>query len=300
MKKLTGIIVLFMCLQIPAYSQSSDFIKNDSISSYLDKGFSAIYHYEFVKAESIIKDFKYYHFNNPWPYLLATNYYWWRYISGEENQSILNQFNNNLKATETRLNTKDFKENNNLFCLIMVYMYKARVKLLYREYIATLNAVKKNINVVEKSFGRESQYEPFFMTTGLYNCLITAADKFVVMAPFKVFFPEGNKSKGFQYLGKTAVSKNICLFTESNYFLMKIWTEVESRTDMAQKYAETLVAKYPENLLFRFHLWSISKKNKQTALAAQQVDGIRKQVSGSKQLNDAQRKYWQFALTKMN
>ncbi|MFH0894262.1 MAG: hypothetical protein V2A54_07490 [Bacteroidota bacterium] len=300
MKKIFLLVLLLFVLRVSAFSQTNgDFLKNDSISSYLNKGFTDIYHYRFVEAEAVIKDFKYFHNKSPWPFLLATNLYWWRFISGEENQTILNQFNNNLKACETRLNTKDYKDNNNLFCLIMVYMYKARVKLLYKEYISTINVVKKNINIVEKSFGRESVYEPFYMTTGLYNCLITAADDYVVMAPFKMFFPDGNKTTGHKYLGKTALSQNICLFTESNYFLMKIWIEIEKRTDMAQKYAETLVKKYPENLLFRFHMYNVAKKNKQAALAASQVESIKKQITSNKQLNDAQRKYWQFAVSKM-
>jgi len=220
------------------------------------QGFSAIYDFQFLKADSIIKSLKKDYPEMAITYILAANYYWWLIISGEDNKSVRVNYLTNLELALQKINKAkpNLLSDDDIYTLISIYAYKARLDAMNKNYIKAFKDINDCISVLKFSFGREIAYEPYNLTTGLYNYLIgQIKKKYPFLLVYTVFLPYSNKIKGLAMLQKIKKSSDEILFAESNYFLMKIYLEEEDNTAEAENYCITLTNSYNSNLLYRYY-----------------------------------------------
>ena len=65
------------------------------------KGFTAIYNFQFQKADSIITVVKRENPNNAGSYLMSANYYWWKIISGDDSKENRSEYLKSLDQAKS-------------------------------------------------------------------------------------------------------------------------------------------------------------------------------------------------------
>ena len=258
-KKIHISIVLFILIgnfqQIIANDIASNKFKED-----VYKGFSTIYNFQFLKADSIIKNLKKDYPEMAGTYILAANYYWWLIISGEDNKSVRINYLTNLELALQKINKvkPNLLSDDDIYNLICIYAYKVRLDAMNKNYLKAFKDLNDCITILKFSFDKEIAYEPFNLTTGLYNYLIgQIKKKYPFLLVYTVFLPYGNKTKGLAMLQKITKSDDEILFAEANYFLMKIYLEEEDNMVKAENCCITLTNSYNSNLLYRYYYFKI-------------------------------------------
>jgi hypothetical protein len=226
-------------------------------------------------------------------YLAAVNYYWWQYISGVENDSVIRKVNFLIDDGIRKLGSVKKQDNERLFSMISLYAFKTRFQLINRKYFSAINNLGKAISTIKLSFGKENNYENFKLTTGLYLYTMSyAIEEYPVFYPYLAFYPEGDKQKGIGLLKECSLSQNIYLKTEALYFLMKIYLDSEKNYKKAEQYSRKLISLYPGNLVYLFHHYLILKHNQNSQEAAMTGLKIREISEKSNSLNKLQKEHF--------
>lgn len=283
---LTGILFLFASFKSePAETK----LKSDI---YI--GFIAIYNFQFQKADSIIAVVKRENPNNAGSYLMTANYYWWKIISGDDTKENRSDYLKSLEKAKSIVGKrKSTLSDDDNYCLISIYAYKARFEAMNKNYIQALSSINNCVASIKQSFNKEDRYEPFYLTTGLYNYMIAQVNhKHPILYPYTVFLPDGDKKKGLSMLQKTASSTDPLLSTEAMYFLMKINLEEENNYTNAVNYGMKLANGFPANLLYRFYYLKalLAAGNKEEALRQYKI--ISTFSSSNDELDTHQRVYF--------
>jgi hypothetical protein len=259
---LTGMVLLFSSF----YPEPAE----SKLKADVYKGFIAIYNFQFQKADSIITVVKRENPNNAGSYLMSANYYWWKIISGDDTKENRSEYLKSLDQAKAIVGKrKSTLSDDDNYCLISIYAYRARFEAMNKNYIQALSSINNCVASIKQSFNKEDRYEPFYLTTGLYNYMIAQVNhKHPILYPYTVFLPDGDKKKGLAMLQKTAASTDPLLSTEAMYFLMKINLEEEKSYTNAVSYGQRLANGFPANLLYRFYYLKslLAAENKEEAL----------------------------------
>lgn len=248
--------VLILFLILISYKDYS-FCDNPNIEVYTNKGLLAIYNYNFKEAEKYInllnKNFP----DNISTYLLQSNYYWWKIISGENGDDNFTKCNTSLDKALSLIPLKTKKQLNNeeLFHVITIYAFKARLEIIHKNHVQVVNYLNKIMNHLTYTFDKEESYPSFYLTSGLYNFFCEySKEEYPFITPLMIVFPEGNKNKGLKQLVKTQQSSSI-LSNEAAYFLMKIYCEANIDFEKSLYYISFLTDRFPDNLFFQYYLF---------------------------------------------
>lgn len=282
------LILILISNQTTASSAASDITFKKDIYN----GFEAIYNFQFQRADSIVRKVKIDNKDNAGGYLLAANYYWWLIISGENTETNRKLYQENLALALSKVGlakTKQFT-NEDLYCIISVYAYRSRLEAMNKNYIKALSNVNNCISTMKKTFGKESEFEPFNLTTGIYNFSIQQVrSKHPYLFPYTVFLPAGDKKRGIEMLNKIAFSNDNLLSTEANYFLMKIYLEEDVNYKESLKYGWKLVADYKPNLLYRYYYFKSLLLSGKMELALEQIRILTSESKANQELSKEQK-----------
>jgi hypothetical protein len=245
--------------------------------------FKALYSFRFRTADSLIKETKRNYPDRAISYLLSVNYYWWLIISGEDNFENRKAFYLDLNLAQQKAGAaKKNMSNEDIYTFINIYSYKARIEGLNKNYIKAVSHTNACVDYLKKSFGKEKEYEYFYLTSGLYNYYITNADEeYPILKPYLLLYPKGDLKTGIEYLLIASRSTDFALNTEANYFLTKIYLE-QKNYETANIYCRLLGKKYPANLLYKYYLFKgyLDNNEKEKAL------DILKQINVQSILNE--------------
>ena len=85
---------------------------------------------------------------------------------------------------------------------------------------------------------------------GIYNYLAAVIpEKYPIVKPVMIFFPEGNKNLGLQELKDAASSGKYSKY-EARYILVTFYYYFENDMDAAGIYAQQLIESFPNNPIF--------------------------------------------------
>jgi hypothetical protein len=275
------LIVCFLLIVIKINSSWATVMSADQ-SFYI--GFNYLYHFQFIKADSVARQLKLQYPSNPISYIFAANCCWWKLISREPTDACKKGFYEELSLSLMYLNTKkkELLTNQDVFNYINVYAYCARLDLMENNYFKAIKQLDYFIDYQKMSFGKEDTYPPFNLTSGLYNYTIPYSMKhYPFLLPSLLFVPDGDAELGMKQLEIAATSSDILIKTEANYFLMKINTELEEKYPQANQHAQYLVGLYPENLLYRYYYFELLMKQKQYSNAEKQMEAIKLYSNGN-------------------
>lgn len=190
--------------------------------------------------------------------MLKANIYWWKIISGINDKTTKVNYYQTLAQAEKYFEIEADKGNSHLYKGISLYGYMARMDGLNKNYLKAFFRINDCLNYLEKSFGAESKYPFFYLSSGLYNYhIVVTARQYPVIAPYLYLYPKGDKNKGISYLQLAATNSNKYLSTEGHYFLMKIFLE-EKKYTLALQHVNTLLERFPQNGIFLYYKFYIN------------------------------------------
>lgn len=251
--------------------------------------FEYLYSYQLVSADSAADvGLKKYPDRAEWALLKAT-VAWWQIVSGYlEDDDWKQTFTSQLKQCEQK--AKDEPGDVSLYNTILVHAMRTRYDLLENNYFSAVNHLNASIDRISDSFDREENYSPLYLTSGLYYFFMQEAyDEYTLMRPYLFFYPDGDKEKGLKYLKQMSRDEDLFLRTEANYFLMRIYHDVDSNHAEARKYILRLLDEHPQNLMYRFFhikvLWSLEDMEN----AEKEVDVYKQMIDANTELSSIQK-----------
>ncbi len=275
---------------------------NSSFSSETDflqlftGGFKSIYNFEFTKADSVFSELKKKHSGESRTYVLGANDFWWKIRSGDDNAANRKEYSACLDELEKLLDKKKAAKQmkpDDIFQYINLHSYRARLELLDNNYVKVFSHMNKCNPFIALSSGSEDSYEPFNLTSGLYNCFMSIAKKsHPLFAPYFLFAPDCDMEKGLKQLNKCGTSENVLLNTEANYFLMIFYGEGEVDYNLSAFYAEKLSSQYSNNLLYQYYLFKVKLLSGNLESAMKNLILLFQKSKSAEGLNETQRKYF--------
>ena len=286
--------ILFL-LAFSFVSQNS-FSAEADLTELFSKGFRCVYNFEFEKADSIVVILKKNYPTEPRTYVLGANYYWWKIRSGDDNSFNRKKYSSSLDELEKLLEKKKVAKQmkqEDIFHYINLYSYRARLELLDNNYLKVFSYMNKCNAFIMVSSGKEELYEPFNLTSGLYNCFMSTAKKnHPLFVPYFLFAPDCDMEAGLKQLDKCCSSSDFLLQVEANYFLMILYGEGEVDYSLSASYAEKLSSQYPNNLLYQYYLFKVKLLSGNLESAMKNLILLYQKSKSVSNLNDAQRKYF--------
>lgn len=237
--------------------------------AHTQKIFSEIYQFNFRSSDSLIKLLPE-NMNVNWKKMIRANYLWWKLMSGEENNLELKRdFIKILNEVIKDLRKNDFSNDQDLYCLITAHALKSRLNLMEGNYFKGLFNIDYAVSFIVKSLGKEKTNESFVITSGLlYYFAEYSAMKYAFTKPYFRDVKEAGMAHGLAVLERGAFSTDNIVKTESNYFLVKLYQEVEHKYNRAIPHIKSLCLWYPKNILYWYQYFDclISSKQKEEAL----------------------------------
>lgn len=228
----------------------------------------ALYEYRLNEADAISTALVKAYPNVPAVRLLRAHYYWTLIVGGFNTEANRNHVFSELRSAEEGLKFKPKKSSlEDLFAYISVKVMKARIHGLQGSQFKAFTELNSSVNDVKRSFGKESEFPYFKLSTGLYLFYRSyARERYPFTAPYLMLLPAGNKEKGLQLLEEGFRSKDPYLSCECGYFLVKIMMDKRDFAAALEK-VSILHGKYPNNLIFAYLTLNIAHKSGKYELA---------------------------------
>lgn len=253
-----------------------------------------LYRFNFLVIDSIVRKNEVKNKNIESFHLLKANLSWWKLICGDNSRAIKDNFVNSINEAEKiiQIGKNSGYTNDNLRDLIICNAFKSRFSLLNKNYLSAVQDLKNCIDYLKTSFGKEEEYPDFLLTSGLYNYFSDYACEQYAFARmvFKIY-PRGNKHKGLLMLAQATQKPDIFLKTESHYFLMKIYFDLEKDYVKAKISCRALLNLYPENHIYQLYWINIQKQLNQLDDYKLKVDKYVFSVNSNNSLNEAQKQH---------
>ncbi len=286
----------YKILLVSGFSLLLFFIPNlcrtETLEDKSQNAVKALYHFRFQEADSLIAQLEKHYPAHYLPYVVRSQYYWWKLISQPVNDKTKLRYRESLLHAEERIIqnlSEDNPDDHDLFHLINIYASKARLDLMNLDYWKALQHLHKSAGYIRQSLTLEEVFSPFLLTSGLYNYMAGHGEE--VYAFFRIYtlrYPRGNKERGLQQLKKAATGNDILVKTEANYFLMKIYTEIEEEYLEALPYAKWLSDTYPDNLIYLHHYFEVMQHLNRKNLSEQIKSNFFQSLERNHQLDNRQ------------
>jgi hypothetical protein len=264
------IFYLLLTLLLCFFAFGTDKTDSDLASArkQIEKGMLALYEYRIQDAEALSSSLAKSHPHLPAVRLLRAHYFWTLIVGGFNTETNRNHVFDELKSAEESLKFKPKKSSNeDLFAYISIKVMKARIHGLQGSQFKAFTELNSAVNDVKRSFGKESEFPYFKLSTGLYLFYRSyARDRYPFTAPYLMVLPSGNKEKGLQMLEEGFRSADPYMSCEAGYFLVKIMIDKKDYTAALDKTA-ILHSKYPNNLIFAYLTLNMAHKTGQHELA---------------------------------
>lgn len=263
-----------------------------SLDAKAQSAVNALYHFRFHEADSIIGELEKQYPAHYLPSVARAQYYWWKLISQSANDSLKQQYLQSLLHAESLIKhdvpveDSDF---NDLFFLINIYASRARLDLMNQDYFKTMRHLAKSASFISLTLHQEDAFSPFLLTSGLYNYMVGHGEEiYPFFRWYSLRYPKGNKMEGIEQLKKAAHGDNLLIKTEANYFLMKIYTEIEEDYQEALPYVHWLTDTYPDNLIFLHHYYEVMNQLNRKNASEQIRISFFQSLQENQQLNSQQ------------
>ena len=272
------------------------FSADEEFMQAFHKGFGQIYNFEFVQADSSVSVLEKNYPQESRAHVLGANYYWWKIRSGDDTPFNRKKYSACLDRLQELLDKRKKAKQltyEDIFHYINLYSYRARLELVDDGYIRALSYMTKCNTFIALSANMEEVYEPFNLTSGLYNCFMAMAKKnHPLLAPYFLFVPDCDKEKGLKQLAVCSSCSDFLLQTEANYFLMVLYGENDIDYELSASYAEKLSLQYPDNLLYLYYLFKVKLLSGNMESAMKNLILLYQKSKTIPGLNDVQRKYF--------
>ena len=280
MKSITlSILILLLFFQIDAYS------KKPSYDSLVIAGINQIYSIKFSEAEKTFQILKKEYPKHPASRFFFAMIDWWKIILSEENEEQDELFYDKIEETVDFCDEILDNDPNNVDALFFkggAIGFRGRLKVMRESWFAAADDGREALPLVEQAYKIDPKNEDVKLGFGIYNYLAAVIpEKYPIVKPVMIFFPEGNKEQGLKQLKEASSSGKYSKY-EARYILVTFFYYFENDMNSAELYANQLVQSFPNNPVFERWCGRIAARKNEIALA----DSVFKNV-----LSKADKKY---------
>ncbi|MFP4287974.1 MAG: hypothetical protein ACLFQS_01845 [Bacteroidales bacterium] len=295
-----GIPLLFF-LFIIVFSASLK-AKIPDVESFHEKSFLALYNFRFDKADSLIGHMHLHYPQHFLTYLSKANFFWWKMISQKHDPLVLKEYYKSLEKAEDLLISGYQRDNNRAFIdyhLANIYALRVRIELMNGNYLKSFNYLRKYSHLIPSLLEEDDQIPGALVAMGVYNYLSDYGKKrYPVFSLYAYMFPPGDMQKGIEQLKNASKMKNKLVLTDANYFLMKIFFELDHNLPEAYIHASRLLEMYPNNLIFLYEHFKIVEKLEDELLVDLVKRKFENALASNDQLSVQQKEYLENLLNK--
>ena len=160
------------------------------------------------------------------------------------------------------------------FLQICYESFRLRFYLYSKQFWRAYEQTKIMNQLISTTLGKESDYNPYYLTSGLFNYFAFTGRKKYPFLFTDNLYKNSSREKGIKYLELASNSDNFMIKTEALYFLVKIYLEVEDKPDLALKYSSQLIGEYNSNIIFQYYHLNILLNLKQNLQAKHEYNNI--------------------------
>ena len=261
-------IIIFSLAFIGNCFAQSSFIKP------VKKGLEYEYNFKWQQAEEVFLNLIKKNPEDPRGYHYQAGIYLWRYLSNLDKYD----YNNFIAYSDTAILKGELlmeTEHNNSSVLYTIgadYSYRALAFTKAEKFLDAVWSSKKSESYLRKTLEVDSTYYDAYLGLGLYNFAvgqIPAAFKWALnLAGIK-----GNVDLGMSYIKKAADKGNLSR-VEAKFYMSQILSDFLFEYDKASVYLNSLVQKYPNNLLFNYSDAVLCIKRRDLKRAAEILSNI--------------------------
>lgn len=226
-----------------------------------DSFFKSIYNLQFQKSDSLLIIIKRSKTDANIIASLKANQCWWKLLCNIDkvaNTALCNQLLDEI-ISDSELRTKKSSEQE--LILINAHSLKTRLKSLDGKKLASAYELYNTMNQIEHYLKPGIKDENSKFVAGMYYYFSHYINNELSIS--KIFTRSKNdieKNLGLKYLEECSESRDLLISTESNYFLLKIYTTLDENYKEAMAKGEFLHHKYPGNFIYGIELLKIYKK----------------------------------------
>lgn len=260
-KKLLIFLAVFSC---------SIIAQKPTYDSLLKAGINQIYSIKFTEAEKTFQVLKKEYPKHPASRFFFSMIDWWKIILSEENEEKDDIFYDKIEETVDFCDEILDNDPNNVDALFFkggAIGFRGRLEVMRESWFSAANAGREALPLVEQAYKLDPKNEDVKLGFGIYNYLAAVIpEKYPIVKPVMIFFPEGNRALGLQQLKDAAISGKYSKY-EARYILVTFYFYFENDMNSAQIYAQQLVESFPNNPMFERWRGRIAAREKETTLA---------------------------------
>lgn len=229
--------------------------------------------------------------------LLRVQLNWWRSFCTNDFSDSLYQSSmetisfhtDSLEELNQHQNKKELT-----YRLFELQLMEAQFQLKGENYFSAVFSTLKCLNIYEALKEFEENVEEFRLVKAAYNYYMAyTREEYMLMRPFLMSFPEGDKEKGLSELRQLVKSENKELAAEALFYLSKIYLETENDPALASNFTHPLTERYPYNFFFgKYHIKALAKSGKIADAEKFQKECLVRLNKTVKGLTESQRLYF--------
>lgn len=288
-------IFILLLFAGPFSSFASEPFREKMAAEEMKQTMQALYAFDFLRADSLSTEMLRKFPGHYLSHFSRSQYLWWLIITQPENPELENQYYQTLAQSLSAIQEYmgPARTHEQTFYFINIYAMQARLFLKKKEYLRTIISLRNCISEIEASLGRESDYPPFNLSSGMYNYMSEyAIKKFPFLTLYTLLYPKGNMALGMEQLKAASLSDHLVWKTEATYLLMKIYLELEPKPALAIPLASQLTETYPQNLIYQWHYLQALESIQATEESILLKTELRKITRNAPGINSQQRAYF--------
>lgn len=231
--------------------------------SLVQTGIDQIYSLQFESAEETFIQVKDEYPNHPAGMFFTAMITWWKILIDLDNEEYDDLFYDQLEEVIDFCD--DILEKNPesfdaIFFKGGSLGFRGRLASIREDWFDAAADGKDAMPLVNDAYKLEPGNKDVQLGFGIYNYYAEVIpERYPFLKPIMLFFPKGDKEKGLKQLKEAAYNGKYTK-TEAKYFLMTLYYGFEENYIEAQKYAEELTGKFPNNPVFEKYSARIKRK----------------------------------------
>ncbi|MFD2571668.1 tetratricopeptide repeat protein [Spirosoma soli] len=244
---------LFAGLFLLSFFSRAQVMTDPAAQQTVLKALDAIYNFEFMEAEGLIRQLQARYPQHPIGPILRATQLELQYLPLHENKVATTQFiqaaNQGLELAR-KLLAKREDDPEGVFFALTAHSYLASLYNNQGESMKAVSESKKSYSYLKDGFTLMDKSPDFYFTTGLYNYYVERYPMdHPIVRPFMIFFDDGDMGQGLKQMD-TATKRGLFMRAGANYYLAHILLKHEIQPNRAVTYTKYLADKYPNNPLF--------------------------------------------------
>lgn len=224
--------------------------KESQFDSLVTKGVKEIYNIQFEEAENSFRVLMANYPEHPAGRFFLAMIDWWRILLDPDVEIYDDLFFQKLEDVIYHCDNILEKDENNIDALFFkggAIGFRGRLRSLRESWLKAADDGREALPIIQRAARLDPTNIDVQLGFGLYNYFIEVIpERYPLMKPLMIFFPDGDRQKGIEQLTLTATEGRYAKFEAQN-FLMQLYDQFENNPYKAEEYAKMLNEKFPNN-----------------------------------------------------